>query len=153
MDYQSYLKSDKWAAIRNERKKQIREYHKRIVCECCGKGGMVHMHHWHYPKGWDNDSVDNIVALCPECHKLCHDVFNIKVFGVEKWKNRNDFMRDMHMIRRVINLCKNGTIKLKNIQKPLDPLKKKKKKKKKRKGENYKQFKTYANRDQQYKWY
>lgn len=71
MERISEYQDERW----KERARQIRELdgHK---CALCGATGLLHVHHLSYPPApyhlWD--STDNeLVTLCPECHKKVHE--------------------------------------------------------------------------------
>ena len=58
-----------------ERARQIRELdgHK---CALCGATGLLHVHHLSYPPApyhlWESRD-DELVTLCPDCHKKVHE--------------------------------------------------------------------------------
>ena len=62
--YQEYLKTDHWQAIRKERLK-IDSY----KCACCGTEKNVQVHHTDYSKGWFHEDPHNdLITLCKKCH-------------------------------------------------------------------------------------
>lgn len=67
-DYISYLKSEKWRALRKA------AYRRAIgKCEFCGSLA-ANIHHVRYPKNYSEDSVENLVAVCKRCHDLGHGI-------------------------------------------------------------------------------
>ena len=68
--YEDYLKSKEWKEIRHKVKDRD------VICQVCDEDkGNLHCHHFNYPKDWNNDSPDNVVLLCDECHKESHSYF------------------------------------------------------------------------------
>lgn len=67
-EYQSYLRSSKW---RNLRKKAIKRDGHR--CTHCGYIGKLDVHHVHYAGIFEMDfSLDQLIAVCKECHADIH---------------------------------------------------------------------------------
>jgi hypothetical protein len=99
-----------------ERARQIRELDGN-QCAICGAKGLLHVHHLSYPPApfhlWD--SLDNeLVSLCPECHRKVHESTqritldaerNVVGFLDEKAQAKYDY--DMFM-RRCMELCHNN---------------------------------------------
>ena len=55
--------------------KKAIEQARKEWCEVCGKPGNVHVHHIR-PIGFSrtgNDTPDNLISLCPICHRKVHD--------------------------------------------------------------------------------
>lgn len=68
-DYADYLKSDKWKQVKADYA-ELR-YHDR--CLLCGADEDLQHHHFNYPIDWNDDSFENIVKICGDCHEFCHD--------------------------------------------------------------------------------
>lgn len=99
-----------------ERARQIRELDGN-KCAICGAKGLLHVHHLSYPPApfhlWD--SLDNeLVSLCPECHRKVHestqritldDERNVVGFLDEKAQAKYDY--DMFM-QRCLELSRNN---------------------------------------------
>jgi len=64
--YDEYLKSPAWRTIRSA--VMTRDKHE---CRICGKEAD-HAHHHKYPKDWNDDSLDNCIAVCSACHERTH---------------------------------------------------------------------------------
>jgi len=73
--YQDYLKSPEWASIR----KQVHERDR--TCRICFSEENLHCHHWKYSSNWNNDSSDNVILMCEECHSTHHEVVDPDNFG------------------------------------------------------------------------
>lgn len=43
-------------------------------CQMCGKNGVIHAHHIVPLKISKNNSLSNLVSLCPKCHKKIEEV-------------------------------------------------------------------------------
>jgi len=71
-DYNEYLLSDKWQKV----KKDFAEFSDRAtgICFLCYEKDGLQLHHWRYPKNWNNDSHKNLIALCHQCHNNVHSV-------------------------------------------------------------------------------
>lgn len=44
-------------------------------CRCCNEPGAevpLEVHHRHYPENfdWEEDDIDNLTTLCPDCHEV-----------------------------------------------------------------------------------
>ena len=135
MTYHEYLESALWKELRSEKRESIRAVSKRLRCECCKKEDGLHIHHWHYPTDFFDDCEENLSGLCPECHKLAHDVFNGS-FGATsvRWRSSNEFLHDLIIARIVVSKCKTGVINIgRGIKPPSTPIRKAKKKRKHKK--------------------
>lgn len=73
-EYDSYMKSDAWAAKREERLQLDGN-----VCVMCGrKNGVrkdgapiLQVHHVHYGN-LGNEPLEDLCSVCPRCHQLLH---------------------------------------------------------------------------------
>jgi len=68
MNYQEYLKSDRWKELRKKAWKRAKG-----KCEYCGKPAMA-CHHVTYPKRFEEDHIDNLIVTCKKCHELNHGI-------------------------------------------------------------------------------
>ncbi len=69
MSYADKLRRPEWQEKRAAILKRARE-----LCENCGEGGRLHVHHKLYIAGrepWEYKD-DQLIALCPSCHKYAH---------------------------------------------------------------------------------
>lgn len=127
---QRYYKTDHWknfsAALLDD---------KEIICEICGrprwkllekgpKKGVwkrlvkFNVHHKNY-ECLNNETRDDVLVLCQQCHKLCHEICK-PVRGIAFYEDLRDLIK------------KYGFVYEKSLKnKVLKPLKEKKKKKKK----------------------
>lgn len=72
LEYEAYLKSEKWKALREECFRLA-----GYQCEYCGAVSQLSAHHVRYPKGgFKYDSVENLVAACSRCHGINHGIRN-----------------------------------------------------------------------------
>ena len=46
-------------------------------CEYCGKSGILHCHHIEFRSHGRDDSKENLIVLCQECHRQAH-IYDIK---------------------------------------------------------------------------
>ncbi len=71
-DYSEYLLSDKWQKITDDYK----EFSDKGTegCFLCYSKERIQLHHWRYPKDWNNDSYKNVIPLCQECHETAHSI-------------------------------------------------------------------------------
>lgn len=69
-EYQAYLKSPHWQAIR---RKVFKEYGHR--CDHCGSSKNLHIHHITY-KNLGEEEISDLVPLCEDCHKRLHNPFD-----------------------------------------------------------------------------
>lgn len=87
-DYQAYLKSDEWKKLRQKIIDRVSEESGcGGICEVCESDENLQVHHWKYPKDWNDDKTEYHVLLCGECHKEAHDIFETINF-----KNRETFL-------------------------------------------------------------
>ncbi len=93
-DYADYLTSDSWAKT----KKDFKEFSDRSngICFLCYKKENLHLHHWRYPKSWNNDSYKNLIELCHECHETAHSIEHSKML-------HNSYMFDSNSDSNLIN--------------------------------------------------
>ena len=65
--YQLYLESDVWLAIRD----RVLERDGN-TCQCCGRPAKV-VHHRDYSNStMTGESIDRLISLCKKCHKFIH---------------------------------------------------------------------------------
>jgi len=73
LEYDEYLKTREWKAIRDFMKDAFRH------CSCCGATTSLHVHHNCYPhRGAERPS--DVTVLCCSCHAKIHDRIQY-----EKW--------------------------------------------------------------------
>ena len=74
-EYDTYMRSQKWELKRQQRLK-IDEF----KCAMCGrpaatcKNGSLQIHHISYKRLTNEDVFEDLVSLCPRCHKLIHSI-------------------------------------------------------------------------------
>lgn len=71
-EYRKYLLSKEWLDKRNELLK-IRGN----LCEICGKGGIIHVHHLTYDRIF-KELPEDLQVLCENCHRKIHKKEKIK---------------------------------------------------------------------------
>lgn len=86
-DYQDFLNSPFWKAMKEDLKK--RDFYKK--CHCCGEEGNMELHHIKYKNFLDGASKKNIFPLCRKCHQQTHDI---------SWEQKITFKQAMRKIRR-----------------------------------------------------
>lgn len=66
-EYKAYILSDIWDQKRNER--LLFDDYK---CVLCGSRSNVQVHHLVYPlhKNYGTESINDLMTVCPDCHKL-----------------------------------------------------------------------------------
>lgn len=66
-EYKAYIFSETWNAKRNERL-----MFDDFKCALCGNRNNVQVHHLVYPihKNYGTESINDLITVCPECHKL-----------------------------------------------------------------------------------
>ena len=71
ISYTDYLKSEHWRGIRKLKLEECGN-----ACEVCGEDGVrLDIHHKNY-ETLGHESLDDLAALCPYCHKDVHDVIS-----------------------------------------------------------------------------
>ncbi len=71
ISYTDYLKSDHWRSIRKLKLAQCND-----ACEVCGEDEVrLDIHHKNY-ETLGHESLDDLAALCPYCHKDVHVVIS-----------------------------------------------------------------------------
>jgi 5-methylcytosine-specific restriction endonuclease McrA len=66
-DYRIYLRSPEWRAKKTEVFRRA-----GYMCEYCESNPAVQVHHLRYPARWGDESLDDLQAVCRECHKEHH---------------------------------------------------------------------------------
>lgn len=67
-EYQEYLRSDIWKWKKEAAIEQFGE-----ICQRCGRGHKIHIHHKKYPKVLGQESIFDLEVLCIECHTKQHE--------------------------------------------------------------------------------
>lgn len=73
--YRKYLKSDHWKLVRGEA--VLRDGHK---CVECGDNYRLNVHHHTYPSDWYQTSLEHVITLCRDCHRLEHGLPMLSLF-------------------------------------------------------------------------
>lgn len=68
MDYKTYLKTDEW-----QRKRLDAIENARGVCEICGSGLDIQVHHKTYERRGE-ELPEDLIVLCAKCHKAEHNL-------------------------------------------------------------------------------
>ena len=66
-NYQEYLRHPEFLVIKTQKLKEV-----GFMCEICNRVKTSVVHHLCYPKWGTFDSVDNLMAVCHQCHCLIH---------------------------------------------------------------------------------
>lgn len=66
MDYETYIKSQRW----QKKKIEFWKIHDK-KCVSCGTTESIHLHHASYDR-LGNESMDDLVPLCDVCHNTLH---------------------------------------------------------------------------------
>lgn len=72
----AYLKTPEWQL---KRQKVISRA--GGLCEGCGERGATQVHHLTYAH-WKNELLFELVAVCDECHSVCHEADNSPASGL-----------------------------------------------------------------------
>lgn len=75
--YEQYLKSSEWKSVKSDYYKN-ESSDRCLICNCFfGKDfkTLPNLHHFIYTKDWTDDSYDNLIIVCKECHKWLHSEF------------------------------------------------------------------------------
>jgi len=63
-----YYKTNKWKVLSDKIKSKA-----NYICEFCGHEKAVEAHHFYYEDDiYNNDSIENLIAVCHKCHKILH---------------------------------------------------------------------------------
>lgn len=75
MSYFKYIKSPEW----KKKRKQVLAVYKNPNCVVCSRKG-VHIHHRTY-KRLGGERLNDLIPLCPSCHRLFHKYHGYKFFN------------------------------------------------------------------------
>lgn len=78
-NYQEYYDSPEWKALKEEFYDQYDGF--TNVCQISGRkidkdngdGEYMSLHHWRYPKDWNNDSIENLILVCNDVSNWIYD--------------------------------------------------------------------------------
>lgn len=70
-EYYEYIQSEKWKTLSGTFKKQAGNCCQH--CGCDGKSNILDIHHVSY-ENFGNESYEDILVLCRDCHKKVHGV-------------------------------------------------------------------------------
>ena len=110
--YPDRAKSPQWAKIRLAVLERD-----NYTCTTCGHRAMKWMHAHHLEDG-ENNSLENLVTLCPACHAVMHLGLNMQYGALEVWKSELSQVEIVRVTRQGIREGKslqeiNGTLPLK----------------------------------------
>jgi len=75
-DYADYLKSNKWKDVKEAWYKNNTDHENcRISLTHIDDEDMV-LHHWRYPKDWNDDSHENLILVSVDMHEWIHSNFH-----------------------------------------------------------------------------
>jgi 5-methylcytosine-specific restriction endonuclease McrA len=75
--YRTYLQSQYWQEV-----KRMVRMRDRFTCRDCGKRKAVEVHHLTYAhRGREKEHLNDLICLCPQCHKARHGKSNVKSHG------------------------------------------------------------------------
>ena len=100
--YEDYLTSDKWQMIKKEFR--ANKYCDDTCFLCYYKGPKVVCHHWRYPKNWNNDSPENLILLCTDCHDTVHDLKISDMLHSSYQYESNELHRYLSHLVKALNL-------------------------------------------------
>lgn len=103
-NYTDYLLSDKWQQVKDDYKKL--SDHGSEICFFCYSRDRIQLHHWRYPKDWNNDSYKNVIALCSDCHQTAHSIEHNKMLHNSYMFDTNsdkDFIKYLSFIIKATN--------------------------------------------------
>ena len=67
--YKDFLSSWVWGSTRARILKRAGD-----KCEVCGAEGTLHIHHKTYRRVGGNELDEDLIVLCPKCHKRVHEL-------------------------------------------------------------------------------
>ena len=79
-EYKDYLQSGVWGMYRAAVLERAGE-----VCEVCGADGTLHIHHRTYRRVGGNEKFEDLIALCPPCHRRVHELARERI-GMGYWR-------------------------------------------------------------------
>lgn len=86
MTYSEYLRTDHWLNLRT--RALTRANH---ICSNCGADGPLQVHHKTYRQGWFSTRIEDLVALCEDCHSKVHASKVVAVQRRPRGLSRNKF--------------------------------------------------------------
>ena len=66
-EYEIYLESDEWKRLRKSKLELAAN-----KCEVCGEKPAGQVHHVRYPERFGQESMDDLAAVCGDCHRKLH---------------------------------------------------------------------------------
>ena len=96
-DYKEYLESPQWKALRKKTYDRVKEESgcANQTCEVCDIEDNLQVHHWKYPKDWNDDKTEYHTLVCKDCHETAHNYFTTD----ENFKSRDDFLKQLLRIK------------------------------------------------------
>lgn len=80
-DYQEYLKSDEWSSVKEYWYSNNNDHATcRVTMTDASDEPMV-LHHWRYPKDWNDDSHENLILISCKVHEWIHDNYHDEHLG------------------------------------------------------------------------
>ena len=100
-DYQEYLKSPQWKVLRKKTYDRVKKRNGILQCEVCGlqEEKIYDVHHWQYPKDWNNDKAEYHLLVCRNCHSEIHKLFDNDTVFV----SRDNFLKHLFKMKYEIS--------------------------------------------------
>ena len=73
--YRIYLNTQLWKET-SELVKQ-RYFNECANNDCPGESKIMTVHHFNYVGGWGNETLDQLVCLCQDCHDEWHELYKV----------------------------------------------------------------------------
>lgn len=64
-------------------KREERLLYDNYTCQSCGSDKSLHVHHWTPYRFCYDNSLENLVTLCKECHREMHEMYSTEGFTEE----------------------------------------------------------------------
>lgn len=84
-EYQAYLRSDHWKALREAKHKRCK---RGVRCGICGSEDRVQTHHLQYRNIYDVVTSD-LRLLCDRCHGLAHELMREGILNTKKYSSHH----------------------------------------------------------------
>jgi len=95
-NYQDYINSNEWRALKKKFYAQYEGFND--VCEVSGKqikkgtrNAYMCLHHWQYPKDWNDDSIKNLILVCSDVHEWIHSHYAHGEIDTDKYNNKTKY--------------------------------------------------------------
>ena len=96
--YEDFLQSEEWKSIKSKFFNEYNGYHN--ACQITGDAfndeekHRLHLHHWRYPKNWEDTTTDDLILVCDKVHEFIHGDDHVNYCNLDSAKSKEQYLTE-----------------------------------------------------------